>query len=79
MSAVCRIFGHQPVFRADGRTMRWACERCGQAAGAKEYQTTADARRYATAFNRRDGADLGKRAPLIGLLPLRVWRRLRRD
>ena len=59
--------------------MRWACERCGDAAGTKEYQTTDDARRYAAAFNKRDAADLGKRAPLIGLLPLRLWRRLRRD
>ena len=29
-------------------------------------------------FNRRDTDDLGKRAPLIGLLPLRLWRRFRR-
>ena len=59
--------------------MRWGCERCGDATGAKEYQTTADAHRYAAAFNERDAADLGKRAPLIGLLPLRLWRRLRRN
>jgi hypothetical protein len=58
--------------------MRWACERCGQAAGAKEYQTTRQAHRYAEAFNRHDSADLGKHAPLIGLLPLRLWRRFRR-
>ena len=51
------------MFRADGRTMRWACERCGDAAGTKEYQTTADALRHAAAFNKRDAADLGKRAP----------------
>jgi hypothetical protein len=79
VSWACRVFGHQPVFRADGRTMRWACERCGDAAGTKEYQTTADALRHATAFNKHDTADLGKRAPLIGPLPLRLWRRLRRD
>ena len=36
-------------------------------------------RRYAAAFNRRDTDDLGKRAPLIGLLPLRLWRRFRRS
>jgi hypothetical protein len=29
-------------------------------------------------FNRRDTDDLGKRAPLVGLLPLRLWRRFRR-
>ena len=79
MSWACRIFNHQPVFRADGRTMHWACERCGRAAGSKEYESTADARRYAAALNKRDAADLGKRVALIGLLPLRVWRRLRRD
>lgn len=67
------------MFRADGASMRWACDRCGRAAGAKDYGTAADARRYAAAFNKRDTADLGKRAPLIGLLPLRLWRRLRRD
>jgi hypothetical protein len=78
MRFACRLLGHQPVFRADGRTMQWACERCGQAAGAKQYDTAADAQRYATAFNRRDTADLGKRAPLIGLLPLRLWRIVRR-
>jgi hypothetical protein len=75
----CRVFGHQPVFRADGRTMRWAGERCGHAEGVKEYPNAADARRYAAAFNKRDTDDLGKRAPLIGLLPLRLWRRLRRS
>ncbi|MGV0794955.1 hypothetical protein [Mycolicibacterium sp. XJ1819] len=58
--------------------MRWACERCGGDEGAKDYPTAADARRYAAAFNRRDVDDLGKRAPLIGLLPLRIWRRLTR-
>jgi hypothetical protein len=78
MRVACRLLGHQPLFRADGRTMRWACERCGQAAGTKEYDTAADAQRYASAFNRRDAADLGKRAPLIGLLPLRLWRSVRR-
>jgi hypothetical protein len=58
--------------------MRWACHRCGQAAGAKEYPTADEARRYADAFNKRDADDVGKRAPLIGLLPLRLWRRWRR-
>jgi hypothetical protein len=75
----CRIFGHQNVFRAEGRTMRWTCEWCGGAAGAKDYGSSAEALRYAAAFNKRDTADLGKRAPLIGLLPLRVWRRPRGD
>jgi hypothetical protein len=72
----CRVFDHRPVFRSDGRTMSWECERgCGQGGGSKQYDTAEEARGYATAFNRRDAADLGKRAPLIGLLPLRIWRR----
>jgi hypothetical protein len=78
MTFACRVFGHQPTFRAEGRTMRWACARCGNSSGAKEYGSAAEAGRYAAAFNKRDGDDLGKRAPLIGLLPLRIWRRLRR-
>lgn len=78
MTLGCRMFGHDPTFRADGRTLRWTCARCGEAHGAKEYATTDDARRYAAAFNRRETDDLGKRAPLLGLLPLRLWRALRR-
>jgi hypothetical protein len=74
----CRVFGHQPAFSAEGFTMRWACERCGGSSGAKEYGSAEEAARYARAFNKRDVDDLGKRAPLIGLLPLRLWRRLRR-
>jgi hypothetical protein len=56
--------------------MRWACGRCGAEAGAKTYPSPADARRYAAAFNKRDSDDLGKRAPLLGMLPLRLWRKL---
>ena len=79
MTLSCTVFGHRPAFQADGRTMRWACDRCGQDAGVKQYDTEEDAHRYAEAFNRRDTDDLGKRAPLIGLLPLRLWRRFRRQ
>lgn len=58
--------------------MLWACEReCG-AGGSKRYAAAADAARYARAFDRQDSDDLGRRAPLIGLLPLRVLRALRR-
>jgi hypothetical protein len=46
--------------------------------GTKEYATAADARRYAQGLDREDRQDLGRRAPLIGLLPLRIWRALRR-
>lgn len=78
MSVACRVFGHDPAFRADGRVMRWECARCGDAAGHKEYPSAGHAARYAAAFNKRDTDDLGKRAPLLGLLPLRLWRYLRR-
>jgi hypothetical protein len=60
--------------------MRWECDRgCEQQSGSKHYPTAEEARRYATAFNRRDTADLGKRAPLLGLLPLRLWRIVKKD
>jgi hypothetical protein len=75
----CRVFGHRYRFEADGRTMRWTCQRGCGAGGEKVYTTSADARRYASAFDREDRADIGHRAPLIGLLPLRIWRALRRS
>jgi hypothetical protein len=76
----CRLMGHRPRFRVAGRTMQWECERgCGQASGCKTYATATQARRYAAAFDRRDTSELGKRAPLIGLLPLRLWHRLRQS
>jgi hypothetical protein len=58
--------------------MRWACGRCGRSGGVKEYRTPEDAYRYAAAFDREDRKDIGRRAPLIGLLPLRLGRMLRR-
>ena len=78
MSLACRVFGHRLVFRADGRTMAWECDRgCADGGGGKQYPTAEDARRYAAAFNRRDSEALGRRAPLLGLFPLRLWRRFR--
>jgi hypothetical protein len=74
----CRVLGHRYRFQADGRTMRWTCQRGCGAGGSKTYTTAADARRYASAFDREDRDDLGRRAPLIGGLPLRIWRALRR-
>ena len=70
----CRVLGHRYRFRSDGPTMTWACERCGHVGGAKEYASGEEARKYATAFDREDRDALGRRAPLVGLLPLRVWR-----
>ena len=74
----CRVLGHRYRFDVDGRTMRWTCERNCGALGEKIYATPADARRYASAFDREDRGDIGRRAPLIGLLPLRIWRALHR-
>ncbi len=74
----CRMLGHRPRFWNDGATMRWACRRCGQAGGAKTYASAREAARYAQALDREDREDRGRRAPLIGLLPLRIARALRR-
>lgn len=73
----CRLFGHDYSFRAEARTMVWECSRGCGARDSKEYATSAEAERYAAAFDPRDNDQLGKRAPLIGLFPLRLWRRLR--
>ncbi|WP_211221069.1 hypothetical protein [Nocardioides insulae] len=64
-------------FWAQDGSLCWACARdCGHQ-GSKGYDRSEDAARYATAFNRRDTEALGRRAPLIGLLPLRVARWLK--
>ena len=56
--------------------MRWRCARgCG--AGGEKHTRTEEARRYARAFDREDREDLGRRAPLVGLFPLRLLRALR--
>ncbi len=69
----CRVLGHRFRFSAAGTTMSWSCVRCG-AGGEKRYASADDAARYARAFDREDRDDLGRRAPLVGLLPLRFWR-----
>jgi hypothetical protein len=58
--------------------MLWTCERGCGAAGSKEYASAADATRYAEAFDREDRSELGRRAPLLGMFPLRMWWTLRR-
>jgi hypothetical protein len=74
----CRLAGHRYRFRADGAVMVWECaRRCG-AGGSKQYPTAGEAARYARAFDREDRDDLGRRAPLVALLPLRIARLLRR-
>jgi hypothetical protein len=74
----CRLLGHRFRFTADGAVMRWTCERGCGTGGQKRYATPEHARRYATAFDREDREDLGRRAPLVAGLPLRIWRAVRR-
>ena len=74
----CRVFGHRYRFHAEGVTMRWDCERGCGAGGSKRYGSAADARRYARTLDVEDNADVGRRAPLLGLFPLRVYRMLRK-
>ena len=72
---MCAVFGHDYRFTADAEVMRWACDRgCGDG-GEKTYSSAAEAARFARAFDRRDTRDPGQRALLIGLEPLRLWRR----
>jgi hypothetical protein len=74
----CRLVGHRFRFTSDGATMSWACARGCGAGGQKVYDSAEDAARYASAFDREDREDLGQRAPLVGLFPLRLARALRR-
>jgi len=74
----CRVLGHRYRFTASGTEMRWACGRCGHVGGVKQYATAQDATRFAAGFDREDRQDPGRRAPLIGLLPLRLARMVRR-
>ncbi len=76
-AGACRLLGHKFVFRAEADLMVWECSRCG-AWSSKRYPTSDEAARFAKVLNVRATDELGKRAPLVGLLPLRVWRRLRR-
>ena len=73
----CTVFGHRYRFTSEGITMRWTCERCATPGGAKEYGSAEEAARFASAFDREDRDEIGKRAPFLGMFPLRIWRRLR--
>jgi hypothetical protein len=75
----CRLLGHHFRFSSEGQTLCWNCDRGCGAAGAKRYRTAQDAQRYARAFDREDRDDRGRRAPLFGLLPLRIASTLRRS
>jgi hypothetical protein len=74
--ACCRVFGHRPRFQAEGRTLRWSCERGCGAGGERVYASEADAQRYASALDREDRDQLGRRS-LLSLMPLRLARRSR--
>jgi hypothetical protein len=69
----CPLLGHRYRFRAEGQTMHWECERGCGASGSKDYATAEEAVRYAAAFDREDRSELGRRAPLLGMFPLRLW------
>lgn len=74
----CRVLGHRHRFTSVGPVMRWRCQRGCGAEGAKRYSTADAARHYAAVFDHEDRDDLGRRAPLIAGLPLRLvhaWRR----
>jgi hypothetical protein len=75
---LCALLGHRYRFAATGELMTWTCARCAHEGGRKRYPDAVAAARYAAAFDREDRDDLGRRAPLVGLLPLRIARALRR-
>jgi hypothetical protein len=74
----CAVLGHRFRFTSEGVTLRWVCARGCGAGGDKRYPTAADAARYARAFDREDRHELGRRAPLVGLFPLRIFHALRK-
>jgi hypothetical protein len=74
----CSLLGHRFRFTSEGNTLRWTCARGCGAGGEKRYPTAEHAARYARAFDREDREELGRRAPLVGLLPLRVLHAIRR-
>ncbi|MGH3051229.1 MAG: hypothetical protein ACRDLK_13815 [Gaiellaceae bacterium] len=74
----CRLLGHRYRFGAEGATMRWECERCGALGGEKAYASAEEASRYARAFDREDRDEVGRRAPFLGMFPLRIAWLLRR-
>lgn len=73
----CRLLDHRHRFRSEGPVMSWACERGCGAGGSKQYASPRAAAHYAAAFDRPPGGDLGRKAPLLGMFPLRVWHWLR--
>jgi hypothetical protein len=74
----CRLLGHRFRFSTEAEAMVWRCARGCGAGGSKRYESAEQAERYARSFDREDREDLGRRAPLLGLLPLRLARALKR-
>jgi hypothetical protein len=74
----CRLLGHRFRFSTEAETMVWRCARGCGAGGSKRYESAEQSERYARLFDREDREDLGRRAPLLGLLPLRLARALKR-
>jgi hypothetical protein len=74
----CRLLGHRFRFSTEAETMVWRCARGCGTGGSKRYESAEQAERYARSFDREDREDLGRRAPLLGLLPLRLARALKR-
>jgi hypothetical protein len=72
----CRVLGHRYRFSATGAIMRWECQRGCGAGGSKTYPSPAAAHHYASAFDREDRHQLGRRAPLLGMFPLRIWHKI---
>jgi hypothetical protein len=72
----CRVFGHRYRFSATGTVMHWECQRDCGAGGSKTYHSPAAAHHYASAFDREDRDQLGRRAPLLGMFPLRIWHKI---
>jgi hypothetical protein len=56
--------------------MHWECQRDCGAGGRKTYHSPAAAHHYASAFDREDRDQLGRRAPLLGMFPLRIWHKI---
>jgi hypothetical protein len=74
----CRLLGRRFRFSTEAETMVWRCARGCGAGGSKRYESAEQAERYARSLDREDREDLGRRARLLGLLPLRLARALKR-
>lgn len=74
----CRLLGHRYRFRAEERVMVWVCQRGCGSSGRKAYASAEQAARYARVLDHDDRNEVGRRAPLLGLFPLRIIHALRR-